>query len=151
MKLKVLVGSGDKIARLALPFVAAGAALDMLFPSLFSIGGPAPALKTVSLALLIFGVAIWAWSAAMILTRVPRNELVTTGPYAIVKHPLYTAVSLLVLPWAGFLLNSWLGALLGAVFYLGSRMYAPEEEKILAKTFGPSWEAYLRKVKIPWL
>ena len=27
----------------------------------------------------------------LILARVPRGELVTTGPFALVKHPLYTA------------------------------------------------------------
>ena len=30
------------------------------------------------------------------------------------KHPLYTIVALLVLPWIGFLLNTWLGALIGS-------------------------------------
>lgn len=35
------------------------------------------------------------------------------------KHPLYTAVALLVLPWLGFLLNTWLGALVGVVPYNG--------------------------------
>ncbi len=151
MKLKVLVGSGDKIGRLALPFFIVGAALNVIFPAVFRVGGPSRALKAVSFILLVPGVTVWIWSVILVLRKVPRGELITTGPYALMKHPIYAGVALLVLPWAGFLLNTWLGALLGAVFYLGSRMYAPEEEKSLAATFGPAWNEYAAKVKMPWL
>jgi protein-S-isoprenylcysteine O-methyltransferase Ste14 len=67
------------------------------------------------------------------------------------KHPLYTSVALLVLPWIGFLLNTWLGALIGVVLYIGSRIFAPTEEAELSKTFGTSWDEYSSTVKIPWL
>jgi protein-S-isoprenylcysteine O-methyltransferase Ste14 len=151
MKLKVLVGSGREIGRLALPFLVAGIVLNIVFPSVFSVGGPPDALKVISLILLVPGVIIWAWSVFLILTKIPRKQLITGGPYALVKHPLYTGVALLVLPWAGFLLNTWLGVLIGLVVYIGSRMYAPEEEKMLSKIFGTAWDQYRSNVKIPWL
>lgn len=151
MKLKTLVGSGDKIILLTLPFVIAGVILNVLRPSLFDVGGPPSFLTVISVILLIPGVTIWIWSVVLVLTKVPKKQLITTGPYALVKHPIYTGVSLLVLPWAGFLLNTWLGALAGIVMYIGSRIFAPKEEALLAKTFGPAWEAYLRKVKMPRL
>jgi protein-S-isoprenylcysteine O-methyltransferase Ste14 len=69
----------------------------------------------------------------------------------LVKHPLYTAVALIVLPWIGFLLNTWLGALIGIVLYIGSRIYAPAEEASLSATFGAKWDEYCSAVKIPWL
>ena len=97
------------------------------------------------------GVAIWIWSAALILTKVPRGELITSGPYALVKHPLYTAVALLVVPWVGFLLNSWLGVVIGLVLYIAARMFAPEEEASLARTFGTRWDAYRGTVRLAWL
>ena len=104
-----------------------------------------------SVAALVGGVTVWIWSVVLILTRVPRGELITSGPYALVRHPLYTGVALLVLPWAGFLLDTWLGALIGVVLYLGSRLFAPEEEEELSETFGARWHEYRRTVKIPWL
>lgn len=151
MKLKVLVGSGHRIMLLTLPFLVAGLVLNIMFPSWFSVGGPPLALKVASMVLLVPGVAIWAWSVILILTRVPRQELITDGPYSIVKHPLYTAVALLVLPWVGFLFNTWLGVLIGIVLYVGSRAFAPEEERGLAGTFGAAWDEYCRKVKLAWL
>lgn len=151
MNLKRLVGSGDRIVLLTLPFLIAGVVLNILRPSLFSVGGPPVALQVLSIVVLVPGVAIWLWSAALILIEVPRQKLITGGPYALVKHPLYTAVALLVLPWFGFLLNTWLGVLVGAVLYVASRIYSPEEERTLSEAFGPAWDEYRRKVRIPWL
>jgi protein-S-isoprenylcysteine O-methyltransferase Ste14 len=151
MKLKILVGSGDKIALLTLPFLIGGLILNVMLPSLFSVGGPSIVLKVVSIIILFPGVTIWIWSAVLILTKIPRKELITYGPYSLVKHPLYTGVALLVLPWIGFLFNTWLGVLIGIIIYIGSRIFSKDEEKVLSKTFGATWDDYCNKVKIPWL
>jgi protein-S-isoprenylcysteine O-methyltransferase Ste14 len=151
VNLKTLVGSGDKIGLFTLPFFIAGLILNIAYPSLFDVGGPSSILRVVSIVLLIPGVTIWMWSVVLILTKVPRGELITDGPYSLVKHPLYTGVALLVLPWIGFLVNTWLGALIGIILYIGSRIFAPAEEAILAKTFGAAWDDYCHTVKIPWL
>ena len=151
MRLKALVGSGEKIGLLTLPFLIVGLILDVAYPSLFDVGGPSDALRAVSIVVLIPGLTIWIWSVVLIVTKVPRGELITSGPYALVKHPLYTGVALLVLPWIGFLFNTWLGALIGIVVYVGSRMFSPEEEAVLSETFGPAWDEYRNTVKIPWL
>ena len=149
--LKTLVGSGDRIGLFVLPFLVVGLALNWIFPSFFSAGDPATVLRFESIAVLIAGVVAWGWSVVLILTRVPRGELITTGPYAVVKHPLYTAVALLVIPAAGLLLNTWLGVVLGLVMYAAVRIFAPAEEAQLSRTFGARWDAYRDAVWIPWL
>ena len=151
MELKALVGSGDKIGLFTLPFLILGLILNILIPSLFSVGGPPIFLTVISLLILIPGVTIWIWSVILIVTKVPQKKLITNGPYSFVKHPLYTGVALLVLPWIGFLLNTWLGVLIGIILYIGSRLFSPEEEELLSKTFGTAWDEYCKKVKIPWL
>ena len=151
MKLKDLMGSGDRIMLLTAPFLVVGLVLNILFPSWFDVGGPSTVQKVISIIILVPGVVIWAWSVILILTDVPKKKLITTGPYALVKHPLYTSVALLVLPWVGYLLNTWLGLVVGVVLYIASRLYSPAEEAGLAQTFGPAWEAYRRKVLLPWL
>lgn len=151
MNLKVLVGSGDKIGLFTLPFLILGLILNVAYRSLFDVGGPSTTLRVISIVVLIPGVTIWIWSVVLILTKVPRGELMTSGPYSLVKHPLYTGVALLVLPWIGFLLNTWLGALVGIILYIASRRFAPAEEAVLSKTFGATWAEYRNKVKMPWL
>ena len=151
IRLRTLIGSGDKIGLFALPVIIVGLALNMAFPTLFAVGGPTDTLRSISIVVLIPGITIWIWSVVLILRHVPRGELITTGPYRLTRHPLYTGVALLVLPWLGFLLNSWLGLAIGLALYAGSRRYAPAEEALLAETFGVQWESYERSVMLPWL
>jgi hypothetical protein len=49
MKLKDLMGSGDKIMLLAAPFLVLGLVLNILFPAWFGVGGPPLALKVISI------------------------------------------------------------------------------------------------------
>ena len=151
MNLKNLIGSGDKIGLFSLPIVVIGLIMNFLMPSFFGVGGPAKELFIVSIIVLIPGVVIWIWCIILIATKVSNHQLITGGPYAVVKHPLYTNAALLVLPWIGFIFNSWLGVVIGIVVYSGSRIYSTEEEKHLSKIFGKAWEDYTRKVMLPWL
>ena len=151
MKLHAPVGSGGKIGLFTLPFLLLGVILNILMPSFFSVGGPAIVLTVIALLVLLAGVTIWIWSVMLIVTNVPQKKLITHGPYSFVKHPLYTGVAFLVVPWIGLLLNTWLGVVIGITLYIGSKLFAPREEALLSKTFGPAWDEYCKKVKIPWL
>jgi protein-S-isoprenylcysteine O-methyltransferase Ste14 len=150
-KVAVLVGSGHKVALVALPVAMVGLAANLEYPGLFDVGGTPAPLAAFAAVVLGAGLVIWAWSAVLIMVKVPRGELITTGPYALVRHPLYVGVALLVLPAAGLLLDSWLGLIIGAALYAGSRTFAPEEEAELARTFGPAWDRYRDSVLLPWL
>ncbi len=151
MKLKDLVGVGDRLGLFTLPFIVIGIGLNILFPKWFSVGGPRPFLQGISIILLIPGIAIWIWTVYLILTVASKKRLITTGPYVLVKHPLYAGVALLVIPWVGFLLDTWVGVLIGGALYVASRLFAPAEERLLSKTFGGEWEEYTAKVLLPWL
>ena len=146
-----LFGSGDRIALFALPFVIVGFFVQIALPSLLAVDASGQPARAVAMFLLAVGVLAWAWSVGLILSRVPKGELITTGPYAVVKHPLYTSVALLALPALGVLLGTWLGAVIGVAVYVGSRLFAPAEEAELHEAFGPQWETYARSVKLPWL
>jgi len=151
MKLEALVGSGRKIGLFTLPFLIVGIPLNIIFPDFFMVNDTSGLLFWISLLFLIIGFINWIWTVVLIVTKIPRKQLITTGSYALVKHPLYVGVALLILPWAGFMLNTWLGVVLGIVVYIGSRIFSPEEEQLLSKIFGLEWENYSKKVMLPWL
>ena len=151
VKLQLLVGSGRKIGIFFLPFLLVGLTLNIFFPEFFGIGGPPFTWYCISILVLVVGIVNWIWTIVLLLTKVPRKELICTGPYALVKHPLYLGMAFLVIPWIGFLLNTWLGVILGFVMYLGSKIYSPQEEKILLSIFGKKWDDYCHKVLLPWL
>ena len=148
---KRLIGSGDRIALFALPFAIVGFAVQAMDPTLLAVDGSSGPTRAIAILGLAVGALAWAWSVGLILSRVPREELITTGPYAIVKHPLYTSVGLLVVPALGVLLGTWLGAIIGLAVYVGSRLFAPAEAAQLRERFGARWDAYARSVKLPWL
>lgn len=74
------------------------------------------------------------------------QEVITTGPYSIVRHPMYTSVIIMYIA-ATLALGSWWAPILMAFylpFYLRYRILA--EEKVLLRDL-PGYNAYLQKVK----
>lgn len=150
MKLKVLVGSGDRIMSLTLPFIVVGVAANILWPGVFALGFGRGGL-IAGIVLLVIGVPIWFTGVGQVLVNVPKKKLITTGPFAVLLHPMYTSVALLVLPGVGLLFDSWVGAAIGVALYVSSKIFAPREDQVLAKVFPTEYAAYRKRVLIPWL
>ncbi|MBO0821721.1 MAG: isoprenylcysteine carboxylmethyltransferase family protein [Nocardiopsaceae bacterium] len=117
-----------------------------------------PALAGVGLALFVLGLALTLWARLYIgrnwgmpMTRRDEPELVTTGPYRLVRHPIYTGVLVAMLGTA--LATSLYGLI--AVVVLGAYFgySATREEAFLAGQFPDRYPAYKRSTKmlIPFL
>lgn len=150
MKIKVLVGAGDRIVALMLPFAVVGILANLLWPRVFSMGFGSGGL-IAGAALLVVGLPLWLVSVAQVLAIVPKGRLITSGPYAVMLHPLYTSVALLVIPGCGLLFDTWVGFAIGAILYAASRIYSPKEERTLAELFGEEYLSYRKRVVLPWL
>ena len=72
------------------------------------------------------------------------HELVQTGPFRYVRHPMYLGV---ILAAAGALLifRTW-AMLIFAPISLGIIFRARREERLLAQAFGEDWQAYKKRV-----
>jgi protein-S-isoprenylcysteine O-methyltransferase Ste14 len=116
------------------------------------------ALIAVGLACFVLGVAlaVWArvhlgrnWGMPMSLKEDP--ELVTSGPYRYIRHPIYSGFLLAVLGSALASTLTWLIALvlMGAYFIYS----AVQEEAIMLHEFPKAYPSYKSKTKmlIPWL
>ena len=76
----------------------------------------------------------------------PDHELIRTGPYAIVRHPVYASMFLMMLA-TGFLLAQWMLFLLGIALYIvGTEIRIHAEEGLLRARFGTAFEDYRREV-----
>jgi protein-S-isoprenylcysteine O-methyltransferase Ste14 len=150
VKLANLVGAGDRIVAMAVPFVCAGIAANVAWPHVFRMGLGLAGLVVGSIMAAV-GAPLWLWAVGQILLYVPRGRLITSGPFALVLHPIYTFVSLLVLPGIGLVVDSWMWFTLGGALYLGSRLFAPREEKQLARDFPGRYAEYRAQVLLPWL
>ena len=91
------------------------------------------------------------WSSA--ITRKEEHRLVDTGPYAFVRHPIYTGLIIALLATAA--IEATLVALLGALLIvLGLWVKARAEERFLLAELGPdAYESYRRRVPmlVPFL
>lgn len=102
-----------------------------------------------------------AWSATRHLGKQWRYEaalsadhdLIQTGPYALIRHPIYASMLCMLLA-AGFCLTWWPMLLLGLVFFLlGTEIRIHAEERLLAGRFGDAYTAYRNRTRayIPYL
>ena len=81
----------------------------------------------------LFGVQLYA-----------NHRLVTHGPFAIVRHPMYLGI--VVASLGGLLIYRTWTLVFVAVSFLGLIVRARREERALAAEFGEEWEAYRQRV-----
>lgn len=77
-----------------------------------------------------------------------EHQLVTTGPYAIVRHPMYLGILLVGLGGTLFY-RTWTMVFI-SLMYLGLRIRARREEEALEEGFGEGWKEYQRSVPAWW-
>ena len=77
----------------------------------------------------------------------PGHELVTGGPFALVRHPIYLAMLLFMLSVAAGTAHEQALWLAVPVFIVGTLMRTSREEALLRAQFGAAYEGYARRVK----
>jgi protein-S-isoprenylcysteine O-methyltransferase Ste14 len=118
---------------------------------------PLPRVIVLALGALLYfaGLALYLWgshalgelyrpSTAMGVQLDARQRLVTGGPYACVRHPLYLGLQVAAL--GGLLIyRNWTFVFV-LLNFAGLFLRARREEQALAAEFGEQWEAYARSV-----
>jgi protein-S-isoprenylcysteine O-methyltransferase Ste14 len=111
---------------------------------------------------LLFALAITlSWTSSRALSGQLRadaalgadHRLIRSGPYGLVRNPIYLSM-LLLLCAVAIMITSWrlfLAALV--IFLIGTEIRVRTEEKLLTSRFGPSFQDYKKKVSayIPFL
>jgi protein-S-isoprenylcysteine O-methyltransferase Ste14 len=153
-----LVQDGDHLFRwrsylplALLPVVVAGV---MTTAPPFSTRGGERIWECVSIAVALAGLALRVWAVGSApsgtserSTVNPRaSQLRTTGPYSIVRHPLYVANGLMALGLSLFPGIWYLPVILALATWLYYERIAIREEAFLADRFGEEFEAWSGRV-----
>jgi protein-S-isoprenylcysteine O-methyltransferase Ste14 len=86
----------------------------------------------------------WSLSAQLI----EGHKLITSGPYRLVRHPIYAGMLGLMLATA-LALSHWIAIIPAVVvFVVGTAIRVKSEEKLLREIFGAEFEAYSRRVPV---
>jgi protein-S-isoprenylcysteine O-methyltransferase Ste14 len=136
---------GIIIQGLSFPITALGpvhAGLRWLDPA--AIGGYAAVLLLMGGALALFARSSAAlgknWS--IVARTRDDHELVRTGPYARVRHPIYLAILLVLLAMA-VAIGHWLQLVIALpLFFVGTKMRTAAEERLLEQSFGETFRNY---------
>jgi protein-S-isoprenylcysteine O-methyltransferase Ste14 len=107
----------------------------------------AAAVMTVVGALVV----VWSQDAlgvqwSLTARLVAQHRLITSGPYAYVRHPRYSAM-ILMLVGTGIVRTTPLvtGAAL-ALYVIGTLVRIRAEEALMEEAFGVDWDRYRRRV-----
>ncbi|PDT84387.1 protein-S-isoprenylcysteine O-methyltransferase [Sinorhizobium sp. BJ1] len=117
---------------------------------------------SVAIGAVVFAAAMWVfrrthkelgrnWSITLEIRD--RHELISGGPYGLVRHPMYTSFMLMGVGQA-FLVSNWVAGFAGLVgFAILFFLRVDEEERMMLETFGPQYRAYMERTKriIPYL
>ena len=113
----------------------------------------ADSVAMVGLGLTMAGCAfaIWArltlgsnWSGRA--TVKAGHELMTRGPYAIARHPIYTGL-LAAVAGTALVNGEWHGVLAFVLIVLGLMVKMSQEERLMVQTFPAAYPAYRQRVK----
>jgi protein-S-isoprenylcysteine O-methyltransferase Ste14 len=108
-----------------------------------------------SAAVLHIVAAAFGWQAAVWLGREFRvqavvtdtHRLITSGPYAVVRHPIYASLLGMVAA-TGVILSDGRSLLLALpIAVIGTEIRVRAEDRLLAAHFGPQFEAYRKRVR----
>lgn len=117
-----------------------------------------PVLQAVGVIVFLSGLGLAVWARiclgrnwGMPMTQKDEPELVTSGPYHLIRHPIYSGILLGVLGTALATNIYWLIAfgILGAYFIYSATV----EERILTSSFPTTYPTYKSETKmlIPYL
>ncbi len=114
---------------------------------------PGSGVAWTGVGLTAAGVALAIWARVILggnwsfnVTVKESHELVLRGPYAVVRHPIYSGLSLAVLGTA--LVVGEVRGLVALVLVLTAwRLKWPVEERFMIEQFGDQYRAYMRRVR----
>jgi protein-S-isoprenylcysteine O-methyltransferase Ste14 len=113
---------------------------------------PLPAwLRWTGFGVGILSVVFWTWtqvtldtqwSAQLQLTK--NHQLIATGPYARIRHPLYAGL----FGWCislTLLTANWIFTAICALAFAGLLWRIPKEEQMMIEAFGDEYKAYMQR------
>jgi protein-S-isoprenylcysteine O-methyltransferase Ste14 len=145
-------GSMLGVAVQALGFLVVGfGPLDMVrgAPDAIEIGKLAVLLTLMAATIGLFVASSRAMGRnwAIVARTRDNHQLVTWGPFAVVRNPIYVALFVWILAMA-LALGHWRGLILGVpLYWIGTWMRVVREEKLLRAQFGAAYDAYAARVK----
>lgn len=142
-----LFGCGPKLALLCLPYIILSLVVMFTYPDFFDLkfldNIYTRALGYVWLA---FGIVFWIYSAVFFLKYFKPGQLITRGPFALCRNPIYSSIIVFIIPSLALIFHSGLTFSISLVLYIGFKISIHGETNVLRRIFGEEYDKYEKSV-----
>lgn len=139
-------GVGPRIGLVSTIHFSLTLAIDRITTPKFQITALSiPTTIAIGVTLITIGLVLYLLTLSALLRARRDNQLITTGPYRLVRHPLYTIAIFFFCPGFCVLFRSWFVLTTIIAQAVALWLFIGREEKPLLATFGEAYEAYRRK------
>jgi protein-S-isoprenylcysteine O-methyltransferase Ste14 len=142
-----LFGCGPKLALLCLPYIILSLTVMFRYPEFLDLRFlDLPSVKVLGFVWLCLGIIFWIYSAIFFLKFFKPGNLITLGPFALCRNPIYSSLIVFIIPSLALILHSGLIFSISLVLYLGFRISIHGETNVLRRIFGEEYEIYEKSV-----
>jgi protein-S-isoprenylcysteine O-methyltransferase Ste14 len=142
-----LFGCGPKLALLCLPYVILSLIVMYKYPEFLDLGFlDFFYIKVLGFVWLGLGIIYWMYSAIFFLKYFKPGNLITQGPFALCRNPIYSSIIVFIIPSLALVFHSGLVLSIALVLYIGFRISIHGETNVLRRIFGEKYEIYEKTV-----
>ena len=127
-------------------FTVAAWKVTAAWPAVCRLRGFSPAIETAGVILVGAGLALWLTGVVTVMRAYQRDELVTSGAFALVRHPVYAGWITLIFPGLALLARSWPMLLTPLVAWSIFKSLIHREDEYLERRFGKAYIEYRVRV-----
>jgi protein-S-isoprenylcysteine O-methyltransferase Ste14 len=142
-----LFGCGPKLALMCMPYVILSFIVMYKYPEFLDLGFlDLPLVRVIGFAWLGLGVIFWIYSAIFFLKYFKPGKLITQGPFALCRNPIYSSIIVFIIPSLALIFHSGLTFTISLVLYIGFVISIHGEVNVLRRIFGDEYEKYEKSV-----
>jgi protein-S-isoprenylcysteine O-methyltransferase Ste14 len=136
-------GIGPRIAAAALAYAVLARLAAYRWPDLCRVRFvPYAVVAPTAVILLVIGMCMLALALRSATKAYNRDQLVTSGIFAVVRHPIYSAWIVFIVPGVALLSRSWPVLLTPVVAYTVFKLSIHQEDEYLQQRFGQAYLDY---------
>lgn len=106
-----------------------------------------PVIAIIAVILIVLGLPLWLIGIVTVQRAYNHDQLVTSGVFALVRHPMYSAWIVLILPGLVLLSRSWPLLVTPIVTYIVFKTLIRKEDDYLTARYGKPYLEYRARVR----
>ena len=140
-------GVGPRISAAAVAYAVLALAATYRWPAACLIQfAPRAAFVAIATVLLAIGIPMLLLAIITVMRAYNRDVLVTSGIFGLVRHPVYSAWIVWIVPGVVLLTQSWPLLFTPVVGYLVFKLLIHREDEYLGRRFGQAYADYHTRV-----